>query len=294
MDLPLFPSATTTTGSSSAGTTEPAASAFIRTLAPLSNGNAIVSLTQSGFTVLNTNFDTATAQPQITSAVNTANPNGALTGGSLVSVDGTNLSQTSASSTATPAPTTLGNSCVTVNGTIIPLFMVSPTQINGQLPLGVSSSGQLIVYTTNGVSNPFTLNVQPNAPSVITIPSAPGSSIMIPAVYRAADNLPVTLTNPVHKGDRLIIYASGLGATTPAVSAGQPSPANPPAIVILTPTVTLDGVNLAVTFAGLAPGQIGVYEIDVSVPQGVTQGFAVPLTVAQGDASSTVNVRVVQ
>ncbi len=294
MELPLFPTAVSGGGSSSAGTTEPGVSAFIRTLVPLSNGNALISLTQSGFTVLTSNFEAATAQPQITNAVNTANQAGGLTGGSLVTVDGSNLSQANSSSSASPAPTTLGNSCVTLNGVLIPLFMVSPSQINGQLPLSVGSSGQLIVYTTNGVSSPFALNVQTNAPSVITVPSSVGSSIMIPAVYRDSDNLLVTLTNPVHKGDLLTIYVSGLGVTTPAVSAGQPSPSNPPAVAILTPTVTLDGVNLPVSFAGLTPGQIGIYQINVSVPQGVTQGLSIPLTVAQGNASSTVSVRVVQ
>ena len=117
---------------------------------------------------------------------------------------------------------------------------------------------------------------------------------MVPAVYRDSDNLLVTLTNPIHKGDQLTIYVSGLGPTSPAVSAGQPSPSNPLAVALLTPTVTLNGVNLTVTFAGLAPGQIGVYQINVNVPQGITQGLSIPLTVAQGDASSTVNVRVVQ
>jgi len=48
------------------------------------------------------------------------------------------------------------------------------------------------------------------------------------------------------------------------------------------------------TFAGLTPGQIGIYQINVNVPQGVTQGLSVPLTVSQGTNSSTVYVRVVQ
>jgi len=280
--LPLFPAGANT------------GSAFIRTLAPLSNGNTIISLTQSGFTVLPWNFDATTAQPQIANAVNTANPVGGLTGGSLVSVDGSSLSAASASSNATPAPTTLGSSCVTINGALIPLFMVSSGQINGQLPLNAPSTGQLIVYSPNGISSPFTLNVQPVAPSVIQVPSSPGSTTVVPAVYRDSDNLLVTLTNPVHKGDQLTIYVSGLGPTSPAVNAGQPSPSNPPAVVLLAPTVTLDGVTLPVTFAGLTPGQIGIYQINVNVPQGITQGLSIPLMVAQGDASSTVNVRVVQ
>jgi uncharacterized protein (TIGR03437 family) len=65
-------------------------------------------------------------------------------------------------------------------------------------------------------------------------------------------------------------------------------------VVVLQPVVTLNGVTLPVTFAGLIPGQIGVYQVNVNVPQGVTQGLSLPLTVAQGTAESTVSVRVVQ
>jgi uncharacterized protein (TIGR03437 family) len=97
----------------------------------------------------------------------------------------------------------------------------------------------------------------------------------------------------VHKGDHLIIYASGLGPTNPPVDAGTVSP-NPPAVVLFKPEVTLGGVSCPVTFAGLTPGQIGVYQINVNVPQGVTQGLMIPLTVTQGTNSSTVYVRVVQ
>ncbi len=162
------------------------------------------------------------------------------------------------------------------------------------MPLG-ANSGSVVVYSPGGVSAPFSLNVQPNAPSVIQIPSQPGSSTLIPAaIYRGSDNLLVTLTNPIHKGDQLIIYVSGLGLTSPAVDAGSPSPSNPPAVALLQPTVTLNGVSLPVTFAGLTPGQIGVYQVNVNVPQGVSQGLSLPLTVAQGTAESTVSVRVVQ
>ena len=273
---------------------DPNVSPFTRTIAPLSNGNAIVLLTQSGFTVLPPNYDAATAPPQVSNVVNTADSSQPVTGGGLITVNGANLAPAPVSSNASPLPTVLGGSCVTVNGSVIPLFMVAPSQINAQLPFSVNGSGQLIVYAAGGVSAPFTFNAQGTAPSVIQVPGAAGSGALIPAIYRASDNLLVSLTNPVHKGDKLIIYVSGLGPTTPPVNAGQTSPSNPPAVVLTAPTVTLGGVTLAVTFAGLTPGQIGVYQINVDVPQGVTQGLSVPLTITQGSASSTVGVRVVQ
>jgi uncharacterized protein (TIGR03437 family) len=278
-----------------AATTDPNVSPFTRSVAPLSNGNTIILLTQSGFTVLPQNFDAATAPPQITAVVNTADRSQPLTAGGLIGVLGSNLSQITVSTSQSPLPTVLGNSCVTVNGSVIPLFLVSPSQINAQLPLTVGAAGQLIDYTPGGVSNSFSLgSIQPTAPSVLQVPSGPGSSTLVPAVFRAASSLPVNLVDPIHKGDHLIIYASGLGPTTPSVDAGSVSPSNPSAVVLLTPVVTLDGVTCPVTFAGLTPGQIGVYQIDVNVPQGVTQGLSVALTVSQGTSASTVYVRVVQ
>jgi uncharacterized protein (TIGR03437 family) len=209
---------------------------------------------------------------------------------------------TTVSSSANPAPTILGDSCVTVNGGVIPLFMVSPPQISAQLPLATPASSQLIVYTPGGVSDPFTLKTQPTSPAVCTstacpglqIPSAPGSSDAIPAVYRTESGLLVTITNPVHKGDKLTIYATGLGPTIPPVEAGFRTPASPPSLLTIPVVVTLDGATCPVTFAGLAPGQIGVYRIDVDVPKGIQQGLFIPLTVSQGSNTGTVFVRVVE
>jgi uncharacterized protein (TIGR03437 family) len=267
------------------------------------NNGSIISLTVSGFTVLSSNFDATTAKPIITNVVNTSDPAQKLTGGGLISVLGTNLSTSSASSSAAPAPTVLADSCVTVNGALIPLFLVSPTRINAQLPL-TAASGVLVVHTPGGESDPFNLSVQPTAPSIITRPlPGPASGNVCGAdidcdIFRVlnekGDLLRVTLTNPVHKGDRLVILTSGLGPTSPPVEAGLPAPSNPPALVVNKPVVELDGATCPVTFAGLVGGQIGVYRIDVDVPQGIQQGLFIPLTISQGSNSSTVLVRVVQ
>jgi uncharacterized protein (TIGR03437 family) len=276
-------------------TPDPNVSPFTRSVAPLSNGKAIILLTQSGFTVMSQNFDATTAAPHIDNVVNTADHSQPLTDGGLLTVQGSNLGDTTISSSQGQAPTVLGGSCVTVNGSVIPLFLVSPQQINAQLALTGGSSGQLIVYAPGGVSNPFNLNIKETAPSVLQVPGGPGGTgNLVPAVYREQSSLPVNLVDPIHKGDHIIIYASGLGPTDPPVIAGSVSPSNPLASVLIKPVVALGGVTCPVTFAGLTPGQIGIYEIRANVPQGVTQGLSVPLTITQGANSGTVFVRVVQ
>jgi len=53
-----------------------------------------------------------------------------------------------------------------------------------------------------------------------------------------------------------------------------------------TPTVTIGGLSATPTFSGLAPGFVGLYQINVAVPDGVTPGSAVSLTVTIGGVTS--------
>jgi uncharacterized protein (TIGR03437 family) len=57
--------------------------------------------------------------------------------------------------------------------------------------------------------------------------------------------------------------------------------------------LTLGGASLEVQYAGLVPGEVGVYQINAYVPFGVPQGNSVPLVINQGGSSTTLNVRVV-
>jgi uncharacterized protein (TIGR03437 family) len=52
-------------------------------------------------------------------------------------------------------------------------------------------------------------------------------------------------------------------------------------------------MNLPVIYAGLAPGEVGVYQINVSVPGGTPTGISLPLTINQGTGTITVSMRVV-
>ena len=93
-------------------------------------------------------------------------------------------------------------------------------------------------------------------------------------MVRYDDNELVTPSHPIHRssGSALVIYLTGLGQTAPAVATGQPAPSNPLSYSVVQPTVTLGGVNLPVLFSGLAPGLVGVDQINVSVPTNVPDG----------------------
>jgi len=267
--------------------------AFTRTLAPLYSRSAILNLTTSGFTALAWNYDASVAPPRIERIVNAADLTAPVAPGSLITVLGRDLSVTNLATREMPLPTALGESCLTANGVAVPMLFVSPSQINAQLPFQTDGNVTLILRTPGGVSDSFNLTLLPAAPSVFRNGVA-GPDTSVPAVVRAGNNLLVTVSNPVHRGDSLVIYLTGMGRTSPAVEAGQPAPGDPPVSVLIAPEVTISGVGLPVYFAGLSPGQIGVYQINVRVPDLAPIGLAQPLTITQGSGSTTLEVRVVQ
>ena len=265
---------------------------FIRSLVVLPFHNSFVSLSQSGLTLLAANYDAPLPQPLITGVHSAADGTSAAASGGLISITGSNLSASTVASATTPLPTVLGNSCVLVNGRPISLLMVSQALINAQLDNSTGGSAIMSIRTPQNVSPNFSFNVLANAPAVFLNGQA-GDSTNLPSIYRGENGLLVTASNPVRRNDSLNIFAAGLGLTSPVVTAGTVSPSNPLATAVVQPTVTLGGAGLPVTFAGLASGQIGVYEISVNVPSSVPLGLSVPLTITQGGQSQTVNVRVV-
>jgi uncharacterized protein (TIGR03437 family) len=267
-------------------------SAFTRTLAPLANGN-IISLSTSGFVSLASNYDVAMATPDITSVVSAADLKSPVAPGGLMSVLGTNLSVTNAATSTLPLPTALGNSCLTVNGVMVPMIMVSPSQINGQLPFEVSGTGTMVLRTPAGVSNTFNFPIDPTAPAAFLV-DVPSWNTQMPTVTHAADGELVTPSYPIHLDEWLVIYLTGMGVTFPTVDSGAGSPLSPLAQPVAAPTVTLDGAQLAVEYAGLVPGEVGVYQINVQVPfKNVRTGMQIPLTITQGGYTLTLSVRVV-
>ncbi len=50
---------------------------------------------------------------------------------------------------------------------------------------------------------------------------------------------------------------------------------------------------MTVSYAGLVPGEVGVYQINATVPFKVPQGLNIPLVIDQGGSATTLGVRVV-
>ena len=266
---------------------------FTRTLAPLSNGQTIISLSVSGFTALPWDFDQGVAPPVIGQVVNSADLTPPVASGGLITIYGSSFSPISEVAGGFPLPTALGEACVTVNNMLIPLSRVSATEIAGQLPYGISGSASMIVRGPGGASAPFAFTVFSGAPAIFRTGTA-GPDTGLATVYRATNDKLTTLSNPIHPEDVIVIYLTGLGATVPSIEAGEAAPYDPLAQAASTPQVTLAGVNLPVEFAGLVPGMAGVYQINASVPYWIPTGLDKALTITQGGQSTTLLLRIVK
>jgi uncharacterized protein (TIGR03437 family) len=81
------------------------------------------------------------------------------------------------------------------------------------------------------------------------------------------------MATPAAKGSYITIYATGLGAVNPAVAAGQVTPSSPVSTIVKTDiAASIGGVPATVSFAGLAPGLRGYYQVNIQVPQGAPSG----------------------
>jgi uncharacterized protein (TIGR03437 family) len=219
--------------------------------------------------------------------VNTANYQSTVTPDSIVSIYGTNLAS-SATSSANPLPEVLGGVCVTLNNQPLPLLLTSAGQINVQIPPALAAGKYpLVVRSIQNQAASFsqTVNVSKYAPAVDVDPTTGQASI-----YHDDGSL-VTPNNPGSRDQSLIIYATGLGPTTGAtVTEGMPSPSNPMAVTGKVSAYFGDKSYsqspVIVTWSGLSPNIIGVYQINVTVPGTHMTGDQLLVTIAVGGVDS--------
>jgi len=208
--------------------------------------------------------------------------------GAIVSVFGANLSAGTAQFTSFPLSTTLGDTSVTVNGTPAPLFFASPQQVNAQAPFEVAAGSAIAEVTSSAGIALTQFTVGAAGPGIFTQNGlGTGDAAAIDAVSYA----PVTASQPIAAGGYLGIYCTGLGATQPAATTGA-APPNPPPQTSVQPTVLIDGQPAAPLWSGLAPGFVGLNQVNVQVPATLAPGsHQLQLTVS-GATSNTVTFSV--
>jgi len=274
------------------GLTGTAAQSFIRSLAVVPATQAVVSLTTSGLTVLEGDYDQALMMPQVSGIANAADRTGAVAAGGLISISGSGLAPGTASAGTAPWPTTLGDVCVQANGVALPLSRVAPDEIVAQLTYDLAGTALLSVRTANGVSGTYELAVNETAPAIFRAPAG-GANAGSPLIVRWKNSETISFSNPIHGDDNISIYLTGMGKLLPQPEAGSGAPANPPATLASPVKVVLGSEVLPLWWSGAEGGEVGVYRIDARVPWWVKSGNAVPLSIVQGGVQTIVPVRVV-
>jgi uncharacterized protein (TIGR03437 family) len=235
------------------------------------------------------------AQPSINAGgvVNAASSKGTVAPGSYVSIYGSNMVEADLLSNANgdgaswlPLPMMIDGVNVSFDvhsaGISVPgnLIFVSPGQINVQVPweLQGQSSAQVKVTVDEEFGYPLFGNV-------VTVPL----SAYAPAFYvgggtiaaqDAITGAQILASNPAHSGEILSLYANGLGPVTNAPASGAPAVASPLSQTTgAPPVVIIGGQQAQVLFSGLAPGYPGLYQINATVPAGLTGNQNVTISI---------------
>lgn len=294
--------------------------------ASIQNGQTItfnVAVTPSNGLGANLTFamtvDTAVYAAPLANAstsVNGASFAGATTApGALISSFGSGFpgaTSINANAQSLPLPTTLSGVAVRVNGFAAPLLFVGvgaafggagAFQINYQLPFEITPGIAFVEVLHNGtaVTSEF-LTVRAVAPGVFSF-SQNGQGQGAVLNQNNTTNDPA---RPEARGRVLQIFATGIGGPllnsitrqtiSLATGAAAPVPAavNDPLYVSpTTPVVTVGGVAATVEYSGLAPGFVGLWQLNIRLPANAPPGNAVPLIVsADGRTSNQTTVAI--
>jgi uncharacterized protein (TIGR03437 family) len=217
--------------------------------------------------------------------VQAASPN------AIVSVFGQNLAPAGTNRRALPPdlvngllPTNFAGVCVLFGNQRAPIFIVTPGQVNVQVPQVHFPSAVAVQVITNcdtpnqALSNPITVPTQASAPEffyaaqnasggnpVAAVDGLTGGGIGDPARLGAGFAL-------AYPGEVVVIYATGLGLTTPPFAPGQLATTG---AQVSGATVSMDGAAIdpsAVQYAGVVPTEAGLYQLNVVLPISLTPG----------------------
>ncbi len=184
-----------------------------------------------------------------------------------------------------PLGTSLGSTEVLVNGKPAPVYYVAAGQINFQIPFEAATGDGTIQVVRNGTNgNLIYVNILNAQPRFLLL----GGGYVI--MTTPAGALTGIASNPATAGDTVVIYVIGLGPASPSVSSGTASP-TPAATVPQTRvcfgqhTVVIQPVCTTAGFAGLTPGLVGLYQVNVTIPSGLPKGNVPIFFTVAGEAS---------
>jgi uncharacterized protein (TIGR03437 family) len=221
----------------------------------------------------------------------------AIAPGTWVEIYGSNLAGGSrewagADFVGTTAPNSLDGTIVKIAGQQAFIRFISGGQVNAQIPSNIAAGPQTItVQTNNGTSAAYPITVNAAQPGML----APSSFVIGGKQYVAALHadgafvLPVgaiagVVSRPAQPGETILLYGIGFGSVTPTINAGQiAGVANQLALPL---TISFAGAGASISYGGLAPGFVGLYQFNVVVPN-VSDSDLTPLGFSLGGVQGT-------
>lgn len=233
--------------------------------------------------------------------------NGSVAAGALATVVGRSLAGDTAGASSETWPTTLANRKLALNDEVeAPLSFVSPGQVNFQAPSNLPPGLHRVAIKTADTGELVaggSILIDAVSPGLFTA-SQNGSGQGLILNQDGTRNGP---SNAAAIGSTITLFGTGQGRVSPAVADGAPAPGPPMAVTVAVPTA--DGTTClsvqpsmcvavgsgfgVVQASGLAPGSVGVWQIQVTIPKGIATGGAVPLRVViAGRLSNIVTVAI--
>ncbi len=190
-----------------------------------------------------------------------------------------------------PLPAQIGKTRVLVNGEAAPLYYTSYGQINFQLPFETAPGEALARVERDGkAGNAVAIQVSERGPRILPFGeygviqnASRGNKLPMPP-------MPGIASERARPGDILVVYGIGFGAVSPAVATAAAGPSAEPLARLAAPvkaffgprTVFGDPPSSVPDYAGLAPQLVGVYQINVRIPDDAPRGDRVPLWMQVG------------
>jgi uncharacterized protein (TIGR03437 family) len=145
----------------------------------------------------------------------------------------------------------------TVNGVLAPLYYISPTQANVQIPYGTAPGAATLTVYQGGQSTTTQIQIAASAPGIF----ADANGNTVPYASGAA-------------GQALVLFITGDGEVSPSLASGAaPAPTTPVANLpksVLPVSVTIGGQAAQILFDGIPSGLVGVTQINFVVPSGLS------------------------
>jgi uncharacterized protein (TIGR03437 family) len=211
-----------------------------------------------------------------------------------VTIKGTNLAAQTGDWTGAVIngrlPTLLNGVSVSMNGKPAYIYYTSPTQLNVLSPPDLTPGPVAVTVTTiAGTSAVFDTAVTSTAPAFFTWNEQPVATHLdysLAAKPGTFSGLPTIAARP---GEAIVLWATGLGGTTPATPAGLAVPGDK-LYSPLTPKITINlTIDVPVLGAALAPGTAGLFQVAVQIPSSLADGEW-PIQISVGGRQSLAGV----